>query len=252
MEYSAFNFKRFANLVAFDFNSHRNQHIAFVAVVLALGIFSVVPSFILPRNLVYGLFMLVCVLGPLYMTSHLMRNLNNPSERIDFLMFPASNLEKYAARLVNMVIFPYVLSSLAMTLFNTARIAEFYHEAFAVNTTMPTPWAAIWSVLILTYAFLAHYLGLNILMATVIKRFSFIVTQIVFFGGLIPLSYALNHFGDELVTTFFVNPVSIYTADGETFNLELHWGYYILLTYFVLITVGSLWASYKIFCRKTA
>lgn len=111
-----FNWSRLMSLFAYDWATTWKIHAVYVALIVGCSVMTLLCLSV-GLNSLQGifnfLFFMITAFGQLFIASHSFANIRNKTGRINYLMLPATNMEKFVVRMVNMAIAPLLTAIIA-------------------------------------------------------------------------------------------------------------------------------------------
>ena len=253
-----FNIKRFGHLMTWTLYGQKSEllttfvsMIAMYFIVMAITVWNQKDNAVWAQQASYDnvtLFWLIMTgIASFVLYTRLFLNMKTKEKRLTYLTLPASPVEKYLARLLYVCValplmlpFAFVSADLLATAFGQSLGANYTMEACAYIGTLfqqaipmvetPDDAAAMAYFLCLCALSLA-VAAFVLLCSTVFRR-----AQLM-----------------SIVFMFAIIFLAIYTASNTTFRVVSHadgtlvcalWG-----MFFLLVALGELWLSYRVFCR---
>lgn len=194
-------------------------------------------------------FGLLCFIVFYVMASCIFSNLRTKTYRENFLMLPASNKEKYMARLLLMVFLSLIELCIILFATDAIQLAFSYiiNPGFHVSISWPVLKSIFGSTLFtrweeqdaIFYSFFIFAHSFCTLGGTFYRKMAPLFT---FATGLV-LFLALGYLGNWMAHTGFLNFLTPYT-EGQYYIFTT-----VLCIFFLAISAFNYWASYKIFTR---
>ena len=254
MKNNAFNLRRFWLTLKWTVLTEKKSLITiavgFLTAFLAIQLFSCFTIFDITQGLgreaTFG-GMVTCAglmgLMGMYYASGLLGNARTSSQRTTVLMLPASNLERFTARLVYCCLFIPLLVGVAMLTATGLRMllellaghADIisglnYTDGFAVDSLFGQV-SSLWTV------------SLFVLGGVFFRTRPFIWTSVTLFGGSLLLTTVVAYVGMTVGTDHLKNLFESFMSMSYD---TLDW---ILSAVFTLFTVFNVWLSYRLYCR---
>lgn len=111
-----FNWSRLMSLFAYDWATTWKIHAVYAALIVGCSVMTLLCLSVGLNSLqgvfIY-LFFMITAFGQLFIASHSFANIRNKTGRINYLMLPATNMEKFVVRMVNMSIAPLLTAIIA-------------------------------------------------------------------------------------------------------------------------------------------
>lgn len=111
-----FNWSRLMSLFAYDWATTWKIHAVYAALIVGCSVMTLLCLSVGLNSLqgVFNvLFFMITAIGQLFIASHSFANIRNKTGRINYLMLPATNMEKFIVRMVNMAIAPLLTAIIA-------------------------------------------------------------------------------------------------------------------------------------------
>lgn len=111
-----FNWSRLMSLFAYDWATTWKIHAVYAALIVGCSVMTLLCLSVGLNSLqsVFNvLFFMITGFGQLFIASHSFANIRNKTGRINYLMLPATNMEKFVVRMVNMAIAPLLTAIIA-------------------------------------------------------------------------------------------------------------------------------------------
>ena len=109
-----FSMSRLMSLFVYDWATTKKVYIIFASLILGPIIIGLMLAQFGANSLaefIVSLIYPVIIFGALYVASHTFSNIRKKSGSISFLMLPASNIEKFIVRVVNMTVVPLIVAN---------------------------------------------------------------------------------------------------------------------------------------------
>lgn len=111
-----FNWSRLMSLFAYDWATTWKIHAVYAALIVGCSVMTLLCLSVGLNSLqgvfIY-LFFMITAFGQIFIASHTFANIRNKTGRINYLMLPATNKEKFIVRMVNMSIAPLLTAIIA-------------------------------------------------------------------------------------------------------------------------------------------
>lgn len=256
-----FHIKRFGHLMTWTLYGQKSEllttfvsMIAMYFIVMAITVWNQKDNAVWAQQASYDnvtLFWLIMTgIASFVLCTRLFLNMKTKEKRLTYLTLPASPVEKYLARLLYVCValplmlpFAFVSADLLATAFGQSLGANYTMEACAYIGTLfqqaipmvETPDDAE------TVAAMAYFLCLCAL-SLAVAAFVLLCSTVFRRAQLM-----------SIVFMFAIIFLAIYTASNTTFRVVSHadgtlvcalWG-----MFFLLVALGELWLSYRVFCR---
>lgn len=285
MTLPAFSCRRFTLLLRRELYEHKKEHRNTALAFFLSFIFFIVLALLFNREEVDGFYIVdedraaemasyfslfTISLGILVKLSSIFVNMNSKQSRINFLMVPASNFEKYLVRLVQVSLLPCLLMCLVLPLADVVmallsyvlrfdyvffsnqvflHIYDFFRGVFEASST--------WTFIYVHPIYLLLILVLNLLSlgtfyilgGTLFRRFPFVLTSATLFALTVVLSL---FFGFGLVSTLSFFGIKIENYDESTTPELYIYMLHFIFWFHLLWNITGMWWSYRIFKRANA
>jgi hypothetical protein len=239
-----FDFKRLGALFVYDWATTWKMYVIYFSLIMGSAVMANVVDvldFPVITSLIGSLGVLVFIIGLLYIPSIAFSNMSTKGRRINFLMLPASNLEKFTVRVVNYAILPIFVAFLAVFLLD--RIS-FVFDNNPGNILFHICQEIMkcddkYGVLILIKVIFAIFVLL-------LCQMSFMVLGASIFRKKVLIKTIAVSFGISIIFSFFDIDLSIQMNDKLFYDDFLTWG---IVTHLVLTAIYFS-VSYFLFKRK--
>lgn len=252
MKNQKFNMRRFGNLLSYDLRSHYKTHLGFL--VLLAGTIILAALFKDLNNTItrfsVSVFCLSGCFGPTVFTSRIFRNMFHKNGSIDYLMLPASNLEKFLVRFVNQVVMPLVVVSVMNFVFVLVMM-DFDSFSFVDIETVSEMPSKLAVIAISTITLLGYTICINFTVfgSTILRRYTFFITQLLIVVALAIIGYVSSAVLDDQFFYAFIEHKLL--SDGVTMMSYLTPRFYVIVAAELFLSISLLVAAYKTFCHKT-
>lgn len=201
-----------------------------------------------------------------YGATSIFRVLKDTRSRVSYLMFPASNLEKFVSCWVQST---FVIAAVALVAYFCAdTVRTLIDPAFGHEMTWGVPmfldfltphfvdfskpdgfwWYEYMTALFAILAVVLFFHSLYLLGGTAFRRHQFRITCFILFVAFILIVEIVNVFELERLT----NGLVIVSFNSETGEAYVSPEFYMMFTFIYLCTAFNYWLSYRIFCRVQA
>ena len=237
-----FNFGRFCLLVRWDILSRWkgivNTTIAF-AIVLAFLYITIVGERTGITSVIFAAYMIVGA-GMIF------SNMKTKQQRIAFLTVPASRLEKYVSRLLDVTVVNILIYMVAMVIADVAQMAlsSIIYHGYAESVSIATIGNMFQGEFVLTSAlFIVWFHSSYVLGGAFFRRNQIILTTCVHLVvGMVLMTLLMSALRDMLFGMYTVDDPYSYEEALRKVETLLDW-------LFVAAAVFDYWAAYKIFGR---
>lgn len=189
--------------------------------------------------------------------------LKDTRKRIAYLMFPASNLEKYINCWIMSTVVVALVTFAAFFCADTARTLmapAFGHEmvwgvpSFISNLTPDVTYSLSapdadrvykwWLGFFMAVGCILFFHSLYMLGGTAFRRWQFLITSMILVSCMIIITSILGHID-------FEGNINLLSYDEQN-GLQVHPALYVIMAIMYLLTCFNYWLSYRIFCRVQA
>lgn len=263
-----FNWSRLMSLFAYDWATTWKIHAIYAALIVGCSVMTLLCLSVGLNSLqgVFNfLFFMITAIGQPFIASHTFANIRNKTGRINYLMLPATNKEKFIVRMVNMSIAPILTAIIAWiisyfvfdvcTLFETfdespLEFIAYRYRTFKVSTFTVFAMTSLFIMLLLNAISNNFYMAMGSLL---FKRFVLIKMIFVTIGLSIVFSLLMNIlslFVDMEAFALWIND-TIYSIKHYSITKEWTLGalWIVIIVNFIMLSLyGGI--SYVLFRRK--